>query len=169
MGEPALDPEELLERLKHQNRALGWTPLPPDTPRRSKGVDHFRTKKPLEYLHQHWALPDAFDPLTAGGGPKGKILAMFGRLTFRVLGPYFQAERNLLAHLVRVNEALEQQCVDLASQCQQLAEDVIDRQVAEAENLTELALWLQSDPPEHALPDTRSDYKAEPGSTVSPS
>jgi hypothetical protein len=152
VGQPALEPEELLERLKDQRRVLRWGPLPPEKPRRGREIDHSRTKSSLEYLHQHWTLPDAFDPATAGAGPRGRIVALFGRLTFRVLGPYFRAERDLLAHLVRVNEALERRCDDLASKCQQLSEDMIDRQVAEAENQSKLALWLDLEAPDSSIP-----------------
>jgi hypothetical protein len=146
VGQPALEPEELLQRLKVQHRVLQWGPVPPDEPRRFKEIDHSRSKRSLEFLHQHWAIPDTFDPASAGGGVRGKVMSLFGRMTYRVLNPYFREERDLLAHLVRVNEALEQRCEDLALRYQQLSEDILDRQVAEAENLTELALWLNREP-----------------------
>ena len=59
-----------------------------------------------------------------GQGPVG----LFGRLTFRVLGRYLREERELLAHMVRVNEALERRCDELTLRCQQLNQDMIDRQ-----------------------------------------
>jgi hypothetical protein len=147
VGQPSLEPEELLQRLKVQQRVFQWGPLPPDEPRRFKEVDHSRSKRSLEFLHQHWAIPDSFDPALAGRGLRGRFLSFFGRMTYQVLSPYFREERDLLAHLVRVNEALEQRCEDLALRYQQLSQDMLDRQVAEAENLTELALWLHREPP----------------------
>ncbi len=148
----ALDPEEILERLKAEHQVLRWGPLPPEEVRQTKQTDYSHTKKSLEYLHQHWAIPDAFDPAASGGGPRGRILSLFGRLTYRVLAPYFREERGLLSHLVRINEALEQRCDDLARRCQQLEEDILDRQVAEAANQAKLALWLHLEAPETANP-----------------
>ena len=74
-----------------------------------------RNRESLEYLHHHWALPDTFDPADGGSGVRGKVVSAFGRLTYRVLGRYLREERELLSHLVRVNEALEQRCDELTS------------------------------------------------------
>lgn len=147
MGQPALDPEEVLERLKAEHRTLFWEPLQPNMIRRTKDNEQARNRGSLEFLHHHWALPDHFDPAVAGGGLRGKIVTLFGRLTYRVLGQYLRQERDLLAHMVRVNEALERRCDELTLRCQQLNQDFLDRQVAEARNLAELALWLHLEPP----------------------
>jgi hypothetical protein len=148
VGQPAPEPEEILERIKAAHQVLRWAPLPPDELRKSKEFDHSRGKQSLDYLHQHWAIADSFDPATAGGGPRGRIVGLFGRLTFRVLSPYFQAERGLFSHLVRVNEALEQRCDDLNTRLQQVTNDIVDRQVAEAKNQAQLALWLHLEVPD---------------------
>jgi len=98
-------------------------------------------------------LVEDIDPATAvggGGGPKAKVVGLFGRLTYRVLGPYLHEERELLSHLVRVNEALEKRCDELVLRCEQLNQDMVDRQAAEAENQAKLALWLNLDPPSTA-------------------
>jgi hypothetical protein len=71
-------------------------------------------------------------------------------MTFKVLGPYLREERELLAHLVRFNDALERRCNELSVRCQELNQDMADRQVAEAENQAKLALWLHLDPPPRA-------------------
>lgn len=153
MGEPALDPQEFLEHLKSQHRIFYWEPLPPDDPAPIKEADLTRIRSSLDYLHHHWALPDAFDPGEAGGGLRGKLVGLFGRLTYRVLGRYLREERDLLAHVVRVNEALEQRCDQLSRLCRQLHEDMLTRQAAEASNQAELALWLHLQPPNSAGPD----------------
>jgi len=106
-----------------------------------------RSGADLAYLHGHWTLPDTFDPAAAGGGVRGRLVTLIGRMTFRVLGPYLREERELLGHLVRINDALEQRCDALTLRCEQLEQDVVDRQVDEAANLAELALWLHLDPP----------------------
>jgi len=80
------------------------------------------------------------------------MIAFFGRLTFRVLGPYLREERELLSHLVRVCDSLEKRCDELTLRCEQLNQDLVDRQVAEAENLTELALWLHLEAPNLTAP-----------------
>ena len=94
---------------------------------------------------------------------RGKIVGLFGRLTYRVLGPYFREERGLLAHLVRVNEALEQRCIELTLFCEQLSQDMIDRQVAEAENQTKLAILLDVEAPGQARPGSDGSGPGSPG------
>jgi hypothetical protein len=165
--EPAVDPEEYLQRLKSEHRVLRWAPLPPDDAPASIKNDQALNKSSLDYLHQHWALPDSFDASAAGGGTRGKIVGLFGRLTYRVLGPYFREERGLLAHLVRVNEALEQRCTDLTSFCEQLSQDMIDRQVAEAENQTKLAILLDVESPAVSRPEPGRNGPGSPGATES--
>jgi hypothetical protein len=145
VGQSAIDPEEFLQQLKEEHRNLRWEPLPPHSIR-SPGSDQGRNRRSLDYLHAHWALPDSPDAGAMGGGLRGRALSLFGRLTFRVLGRYLRDERELLAHMVRVNQALELRCDDLTLRCQQLNQDMIDRQVAEAANQAKLALWLHLDP-----------------------
>jgi hypothetical protein len=168
VGQPPLDPRELLERLRSEHETLQWEPLAPDEARHTKdGPNSERSS--LDYLHRHWALPDHFDPAEAGAGIRGRIVMLFGRLTYRVLGSYLRQERDLLAHMVQVNEALERRCDELTLRCRQLGEDFTDRQVAESRNLTELALWLNL---AHPLTSTSSEFeenKGEPGQTTSES
>jgi hypothetical protein len=167
VAEPTVDPEEYLQRLKADHRVLRWAPLPPSDTRRTIKNEQALNKSSLDYLHQHWALPDNFDPSQAGGGTRGKIVGLFGRLTYRVLGPYFREERGLLAHLVRVNEALEQRCIDLTLFCEQLNQDMIDRQVAEAENQTKLAILLDVQSSAAGSPDNGHHGPVSPGETTS--
>ena len=147
MDQSAFDPEEVLQRLKAEHRLLPWEPLPPDKMRRIIDGKQARNRASLEYLHHHWMLPETFDAGAAGGGARGKLIGLFGRLTFRVLGPYLREERALLSHLVQVNEGLEKRCDDLTLRCEQLNQDMVDRQAAEAENQAKLALWLSLEPP----------------------
>lgn len=156
MGQPAIDPEELLERLKEEHRVLQWEPLPAEGVR-SSNTDQTRNRNSLDYLHAHWALPDTFDPADVGGGLRGRILSLLGRLTFQVLGRYLREERELLAHMVRVNQALERRCDDLTLRCQQLNQDMIDRQAAEAANQAKLALWLHLELPQSRRPEVSGE------------
>ena len=145
-------PEEILEQLRARNRVLRWGPLPANMDRISPENEQVHNRGSLEYLHRNWELPNKFDPAVAGGGFRGRLIALFGRLSYRVLSPYLQQERELLGHLVRTSETLERRCDELTLQGQQLQQDFLDRQVAEARNLTELALWLYV-----ASPDNRAE------------
>ena len=147
MGDPALDPNDFLKQLKADHKVLRWEPLPPVTPMPQTLSGPTPTRASLEYLHANWALPDTFDPAEAGGGTRGKILGLFARMTYRVLSPYLRKERDLLSHVVRVNEALERRCDDLAAQLQELKNEMLSRQADEARNQAKLALWLHLDPP----------------------
>ncbi len=150
MGQPPIDPEELLKRLKEEHQVLQWEPLPPSTMAQQPVGESVRNRTSLDYLHHNWALPDAFDPADGGAGPRGRLVALWGRLTFRVLRRYLREERDLIAHMVRVNEGLEQRCDELSLRVQQLRQEMVDRQVADAKNMTKLALWLHLDPPPSA-------------------
>jgi hypothetical protein len=145
VGERAVDPRDLLDRLRGEHQVLQWQPLPPEEPRAPSG-EPTSERSSLEYLHHHWALPDEYGPQDSGG-LRSRLEALFGRLTFRVLRPYLQDERRLLSHMVQTNEALAQRCDELARRVEQLSQEITDRQVAEAENQTKLALWLHLEPP----------------------
>lgn len=150
VGQPPIDPEDLLKRLKEEHQVLQWEPLPPTTMAQQPVGESVRNRTSLNYLHHNWALPDTFDPADAGAGPRGRLVALWGKLTFHVLRRYLREERDLIAHMVRVNEGLEQRCDELSLRVQQLRQDMVDRQVADAKNMTKLALWLQLDPPPSA-------------------
>ncbi|MGO9029009.1 MAG: hypothetical protein ACLQOZ_10335 [Acidimicrobiales bacterium] len=149
MAKPALDPTEFLERLKEEHQVLQWEPLPPPDVNRPFGVEQVRNRASLEYLHHHWQLPDAYTP-EGGQGAKGKVLGLFGRMTFRVLGRYLREERDLLSHMVRVSEALERRCDQLTLLIQETNAEMVRRQVAEAKNQATLAVWLHAQPPKTA-------------------
>jgi hypothetical protein len=143
---PAIDPLAFLERLKRDHQVLRWEPLLPPEGNRPFGVGQVRSRASLEFLHQHWQLPDSYTP-EGGGGMKGKVVALFGRMTYRVLGRYLREERDLLAHMVRVSEALERRCDQLTMTMHEMHATMVDRQVAEAKNQAALAVWLHAEPP----------------------
>ena len=147
MEERALDARELIERVKAENRAARWMPLPPSELPASRTP--MSEEESLYYLHRHWILPDRPEPADSGAGIKGRVVHLFGRLTFAVLAPYLRQERELVARMVRMNEALARRCDDLAQAMAQ-------RQLAEAENDAKLAALLN-----RALPDGSSDPGVE--------
>jgi hypothetical protein len=138
VDERALDARELIERVRAESRASRWMPLPPsDVPAARSPV---REDESLHYLHRHWRLPDRPDPADAADGFKGRVIHLFGRLTFRVLTPYLRQERELIARMVRMDDAL-------ARRYDELAEAVAQRQSAEAENDAKLAAFLYRELP----------------------
>jgi hypothetical protein len=147
VGKPGLDPKEFLQRLKEEHQVLRWEPLPPAQPNPSSGGEQSRSGGSLDYLHKHWALPDSFQAEDAGGGVKGRLVGLFARLTYRVLGRYFREERELLGHVVRISEALERRCDALTLRVQEMNLEMVRRQVAEAENQALLAAWLHAESP----------------------
>jgi hypothetical protein len=138
MNENSLDARELLLRVEADKRAERWLPLPPDEPALARSS--MRHDPALTALHQRWVLPDRFDPAQAGRGVKGLVLRVVGRLVYRVLAPYLRAERELMAELVRGNDAL-------AGRCDELAQALLRRQSDEAQNDAKLAAWLHSEFP----------------------
>ena len=133
MSDHALDARELLARVESERRSDRWTPSPPEdltallTPMQA---DH-----ELRALHDRWALPDRLASVQAGSGWKRLLLRPFGRIVFRVLGPYLGAERELLAQMVRTLDAL-------ARRCDELTEAMARRQAVEAESQAKLAAAL---------------------------
>ncbi|MHB1712278.1 MAG: hypothetical protein ACYCV7_12890 [Acidimicrobiales bacterium] len=150
MGQSGLDPKEFLEALREEHRLLRWEPLAPSQPRSSSGGEQSRSGTSLDYLHQHWTLPDTFHSEDAGVGPRSRMVALFGKLTFRVLGRYLREEREVLGHVVRISEALERRCDALTLRIRELDEEIRLRQVAESENQARLAAWLYSELPSEA-------------------
>jgi hypothetical protein len=152
VGQAGLDPKELLQRLQADHQVLRWGPLPPDEPRDTGGDPKAPDRSSLEYLHKHWALAEPSPPPNPGRGLRGRASTVFGRLTYKVLGPYLQREQEFLAQAVQVIDDLDRRCTELAQRCQELSDVVIDRQVAEAANQAKLALWLHLEPPATAAP-----------------
>ncbi len=135
MGQPStrhLDPRELLERLRNEHRTLRWEPLLPSDALLRWQQRPMRDEESLAFLHHNWLLPDKFAPHQAGGGARERIARRFRGLVFRALQPYFHAERELVANLVRMNDSL-------AKRCDELAQVITERQVADAENQARLA------------------------------
>ncbi len=137
MARPTVDPEAVLASRRAEGRLLSWEPVPPDDLAIETGDASGRSRSALEYLHHHWVLPDHADG-TVGGGVRGRVVAAVGRLTFRILGPYLHQEREVLGHLVRTVDALQQQCDELAEQQRQLTRYLGERQA--------LAAWLEQAP-----------------------
>lgn len=167
MGQAALDPKELLERLHADHQVLRWGPLPPDEGLET-GADRLPPdRSSLEYLHQHWALADAAAPAAPGHGLRGRAVSLVTRLTYRALAPYLHHEQEFLARAVQVIDDLDRRCSELTRQGQRLEEAMFERQVAEAENQAKLALWLHLEPPASETPAPGTTSGHDPGGRTS--
>lgn len=138
MGQPSsghLDPRELLDRLRSEHRTLRWEPLLPSDDLLVWKRSPMRDEVALEYLHNHWMLPSSFSGRRAQGGIKERIARRFVGLVFRAMGPYLNAEQELMANMVRTNDSLARRCDDLARV-------ITERQEAEAESQARLAALI---------------------------
>jgi hypothetical protein len=130
-------PRDILEQLTIAQRPLRWAPLSPSEVLATLDAQSLAASEPLAYLHAHWALPASLEENRGDGGPKSPIARVFARLTFRTLGRRMQAERDLMANLVQVTDAL-------ARRCDELTALITARQVDEAANQARLAGWLDA-------------------------
>ena len=67
----------------------------------------------LGYLHGHWELRRALEPAgrrIPAGGLRGLVKVAFNRLNLGSLAPYLEQEQELVAHLVRMLDALARRC-----------------------------------------------------------
>lgn len=137
MSEDSVDPAELLERLRSERGDLSWAPLPPSGVVASWHQHPLRDDEALSYLNGHWVLPDRANPGPSGRGLRGTLRRVVGRLTFSVLHPYLDEERELLSRLVQV-------CNVLSARSDEMAVTLADRQRAEGANGARLVEWLES-------------------------
>lgn len=86
-----------------------WAP----SPRSDPGLAPMAADAALAYLHRHWALRHTLEPIRRHipvVGPRGAARAVLNRLTFKALRPYLDEEQELLAHTVRLLDALARRC-----------------------------------------------------------
>ena len=131
----AINPAELLERLREDRRRLVWEPMAPLVSLAGLRQQPARAEDSLAYLHRHWALPEAPER-PAGRGPRALVLKLFARMSATLFRRYFQEERDLLANMVRTTEMLAQRCDDLAAV-------LLEFQAAHAAHDAQLAAWLE--------------------------
>jgi hypothetical protein len=135
MSEEAIDPAELLERLRSEPSPASWAPLLPSGVAASWRDLRLSGLEPLAYVNAHWALPDRGGPGGSTRGIRSAARRLISRVTYSVLGDYLREERELLVHLVQV-------CNALATRCDEMATVIADRELAEAENGARLVEFL---------------------------
>lgn len=130
---------ELQQRATARRRR--WQPGPlPAPPVRTPMTVH----QSLDYLHNHWVLPDSFTAAPAGPRWRQLVWKAAGRFTFGVLSRYLAEERELLSRVVQAADTLARRVDTLEAEIDQLA-------AACSRQFAELAGYLP-DPPEAGLP-----------------
>jgi hypothetical protein len=136
MEGPRLDPREFLDTLRQDNEDLRWAPLDPNDEPDRPIPRPLTDSESLAYLHHNWRLADR-SGADLPPGLRGRLLRLFGRMTYRVLAPYLREERELDANMVRVHD-------ETARRIDELTAELRRRRVAEAENMAELSAWLHA-------------------------
>lgn len=112
--EPAdLDAAGVVGDLRAKVSGQRWTPSPPP----ESDLTPMLTDPALAYLHRHWALKRTLEPLRRRFpvvGLRGAARALLNRAAFEALRPYLDEEQELLAHAVRLLDALARRCDAMA-------------------------------------------------------
>lgn len=140
----------------------GWSPLPPpadadptraDTPGEGPGGWVPMMEHPdLALLHAQWARSDTPAPAAGvraalrSGHPSRLFGALVERVALAALGPRLDEQRRLLAHMVRLNEALARRCDSLARSQQNSTEYLLAQMVDLSAHLESGAPLREKDP-----------------------
>ncbi|MGH9128483.1 MAG: hypothetical protein ACRDY2_05845 [Acidimicrobiales bacterium] len=131
-----LDARAMVEELRAEVAGRAWAP----TPRPPSELRPMVADPGLAYLHRHWALRRTLEPSRRripAPGPRGVLKVLVNRLTFGSLAPYLDEEQELLAHAVRLLDALARRC-----------DAIVEAQAAELDalraDMVELAARLES-------------------------
>lgn len=140
MGEAALRASELVEQVKERANRLVWTPPVHEPLERTLERRRLHDHPGLSFAHRHWALPDHSSE--SGGGPKAWVRRVVGRFVFYALRHYLQAERDLMGHLVRLNDDLAKRCDELTEAHGELLDELDSRFSGAATSQERLATML---------------------------
>ncbi len=139
--------EELVERLSARADDPAWSSLPvfPPLPRMGDAT-RLHQHAGLAYAHAHWALPDHYvaDPSRVHGWRRlaRRAKRAAASVVFRALRRYLHEERELLGHLVRLNDAMAARCDALSDAYDRLAEELDDRLGMVTQSIEELMVQL---------------------------
>jgi len=138
MDDQHADPRAILGDLRADRERVGWEPVDPVEEADKPHPPPLLAQNSLAFIHHHWALPDA-PPPSPRRGIRSRLGARLARFIYAVLQPYLQAERDLLANMTRMHDAT-------ARRVDEIAWDIRTHRLAQAENLAQLAAWLDSRP-----------------------
>ncbi len=101
----------IVERLRERARAAeqAWTPSQ-DEPAPLHPV---RNHPALRYLHDNWALRQTMEPPSlraTKARPRGALKALFRRWLYSAMLRYLEDEQELIANMVRLQDALAKRC-----------------------------------------------------------
>jgi hypothetical protein len=137
MSQGDVNARDVLEQLTVRHAPLRWAPVGTSDHLTTWDEQPVRSEPSLQYLHEHFQLPNGVDELGIGQGVSGRFGRIFARLTLRVLRRRIEHEQDLLAHFVQMTQILAQRVDELSTV-------VAAQQVAEAANQARLAGWLEA-------------------------
>lgn len=135
MEQPDVVAGKVIEELRAGLRRAPWTSSSASDEELSPMV----ADPNLGYLHSHWELSRALEPAVRRiprGGWRGWVKVAFNRFNLVSLAPYLEQEQELMAHMVRMLDALARRC-----------DNIVATQAAEIDSLradlVELASWIE--------------------------
>ncbi|MGA2522201.1 MAG: hypothetical protein ABSG81_15450 [Acidimicrobiales bacterium] len=128
MGDVAVEVDEFVRRVKARADRGAWAPPVPEPLTRDIDDGRVQDHPGLDYAHRHWALPGQGGE--AGRGLTARLRGRLGRVVFGAMADYLSQERELLSHVVQLNDALAKRCDELASAHRALLQE-LDARFAE--------------------------------------
>jgi hypothetical protein len=137
MSQGDVNARDILEQLTVHHSPLRWSPIGPADQLTTWDEKPVGSEPSLQYLHEHYQLPNRVEELGIGQGVSGRLGRLFARLSLRVMRRRLEHEQDLLAHFVQITQIL-------ARRVDELSTVVAAHQVAEAANQARLAGWLEA-------------------------
>lgn len=137
MSQGDLNARDVLEQLTVRHAPLRWTPIGTADQLSNWDENPVGSEPSLQYLHEHYQLPNRVEDLGIGQGISGRLGRVFARLSLRAMRSRLEHEQDLLAHFVQMTQVL-------ARRVDELSAVVAAQQVAEAANQARLASWLDA-------------------------
>jgi hypothetical protein len=129
--------DELVAELRDKADQLAWMPQTIKSLSNTEMSGELASSADLEYLHHHWQLSAA--AVGPSKGLRGRLRRIAARVVFGVLRESMAEERELRAHLVRLNDALATRCDELTDAYERLLVEIDDRYREVASGLVEVA------------------------------
>jgi hypothetical protein len=125
VGEAALRADELVQQVRERADRMALSPTVHQPLARVLKPWRLQDHEGLDYAHHHWTLPDTY--VEARRGLRARVRRVVGRLVFVVLGKYLREERELMGHLLRLNDAMAKRCDELGDAHRGLLEQLDGR------------------------------------------
>jgi hypothetical protein len=137
MSQGDVNARDVLEQLTVHHAPLRWSPIGTADQLSTWDEMPVGSEPSLQYLHEHYQLPNRVEELGIGQGISGRMGRVFARLSLRVMRRRLEHEQDLLAHFVQITQIL-------ARRVDELSAVIAAQQVAETANQARLAGWLEA-------------------------